>query len=360
MLQGWARHQIGSFELDINWEIDSGGVLVLFGRSGAGKTMTLRVIAGLLQPNAGRVQLGARVLYSTVDTISIAPHMRRVAYVSQGNSLFPHLSVRSNVEYGFKSTIGDDKDLFITDLVEKFQLTELQGRKIWELSGGEQQRVSLARAFASRPAALLLDEPFSSLDDDLRESMRNELRSILRESEIPVILVTHDHEDAIKMGDVVQIVENGNSSIRGDPESILGWSRVGGLPELMRADNVLTVVVNKLEPAIGTMVAVAGEVELILPFVESVSGDKMLFGISSKDVVIAAEKPQKVGAENILEGQIEHINFHGTGYDIVIDCGIQIVSYLSQTAFKNMELAISSRVWVISKASSWEVVEGRS
>ena len=355
MLHGWARHQIGSFQLDMNWEIDSGNVLVLFGRSGAGKTMTLRAIAGLLQPDEGHVQLDERVLFSTMNTIAVPPHMRSIAYVPQTNSLFPHLNVRSNIEYGFKSLTHEDKNT----LIERFQLTELQERQIWELSGGEKQRVSLARAFASRPAALLLDEPFSSLDDNLRASMRDELRSIFRESKIPVILVTHDYEDAIKLGDVVQMIENGESSVRGSPESILGGSHVGLLPDLMRKDNVLSIVVNKLEPEFGTMIGISNGVPLVLPFVESEVGDELFFGISSKDVVVSAEKPLKIGAENIIEGRIEHINFHRTGYEITIDCGVQMVSYVTQPAFKNMELELSAHVWVISQTSSWDIIEDK-
>lgn len=355
MLHGWARHQIGSFQLDMNWEIDSGNVLVLFGRSGAGKTMTLRAIAGLLQPDEGHVQLDERVLFSTINTIAVPPHMRSIAYVPQTNSLFPHLNVRSNIEYGFKSIAHEDKNT----LIERFQLTELQERQIWELSGGEKQRVSLARAFASRPAALLLDEPFSSLDDNLRASMRDELRSIFRESKIPVILVTHDYEDAIKLGDVVQMIENGESSVRGSPESILGGSHVGLQPDLMRKDNVLSIVINKLEPEFGTMIGISNGVPLVLPFVESEVGDELFFGISSKDVVVSAEKPLKIGAENVIEGHIEHINFHRTGYEITIDCGVQMVSYVTQPAFKKLELELSAQVWVISQTSSWDVIEDK-
>ena len=189
--------------------------------------------------------------------------------------------------------------------------------------------------------------------------MRDELRSIFRESEIPVILVTHDYEAAIKLGDVVQIVDNGEASVRGSPEAILGSANVGLFPDLMRQDNVLSVVVNKLEPEFGTMVGISDGVSLILPFVESEVGESLLFGISSRDVVLSAEKPIKIGAENIMEGRIQHISFHGTGYDITIDCGVQIVSYVTQPAFRNMELEISSQVWVVSQTSSWDIVQDK-
>ena len=169
---GWVHCRVGSFDLQAEWEVAPGEVLVLFGPSGAGKTTVLRAIAGLLRPLQGRVEVGGRVVYDGEADVWVPAHRRRVAYVTQQYHLFPHLRVDANIAYGLARRDSNESRSLVKDLIKSLQLDGLEQRYPWELSGGQQQRVALARALAIRPAMLLLDEPFAALDIELRRSVR--------------------------------------------------------------------------------------------------------------------------------------------------------------------------------------------
>jgi molybdate transport system ATP-binding protein len=171
------------------------GITVLFGPSGAGKSTCLSVIAGLLEPQRGRITLGTELLSA------LPAHRRRVALVFQSLALFPHLSALENVAYGART---DPKRW-----LDRMQVAHVAARRPAQLSGGEAQRVALARALASEPRVLLLDEPFSAVDAPLRRQLGEELKSLIAELQIPALLVTHDREDAAALGQRVVMLEQG-------------------------------------------------------------------------------------------------------------------------------------------------------
>ena len=170
---------------------------VLVGPSGAGKTTVLRAVAGLVRPERGRIALGNRVLLD--DAVNRPPEERRVGYVFQDYALFPHMTVAQNVAFGGRAD----------GLLERFRIAHLANARPTELSGGERQRVALARALARKPDVLLLDEPLSALDAHTRAGVRAELKRILDELDLPVLLVTHDFEDAAVLGDRVGVIVDG-------------------------------------------------------------------------------------------------------------------------------------------------------
>ncbi len=256
MTRGWIRCQVGDFTLETDWEVAPGQVLVLFGPSGSGKTTILRAIAGLVRPIEGHIEVGNHVVFDRETQTWVPPHQRKVGYVTQQYHLFPHLSVSSNVSYGIsKRKFRDDSDR-IADLLNAFPLEGMAKRRTWELSGGQQQRVALARALATEPQVLLLDEPFSSLDTELRRILRREIRSVLSSANIPVILVTHDREDALAVGDVVQVIDQGRTLEQGEPLRILGQPGQGRLARLVGLENALAMRVESRHPQDGTMVCV--------------------------------------------------------------------------------------------------------
>jgi molybdate transport system ATP-binding protein len=183
------------------------GITVLFGPSGAGKSTCLSVIAGLLEPQRGRITLGNELLSS------LPAHRRRVALVFQSLALFPHLSARANVAYGAKS----DPSRWL----ERMRVAHVAERRPAQLSGGEAQRVALARALASEPRVLLLDEPFSALDSALRRQLGEELKALVAELQIPTLLVTHDREDAAALGTQVVALDQGRIRATGAPADVL-------------------------------------------------------------------------------------------------------------------------------------------
>jgi molybdate transport system ATP-binding protein len=194
------EHALRSFRLSLTLAAGAETV-ALVGPSGAGKTSILRVIAGLLRPDRGRVALEGSTWLDTASGVDVPPERRSVGLVFQEYALFPHLSVRANVAFG-----GEER---ADELLERFRISALAGTRPTTLSGGERQRVALARALARSPATLLLDEPLSALDAHTRSHVRGELRELLQELRLPTLIVTHDFEDAAALADRVGVLVEG-------------------------------------------------------------------------------------------------------------------------------------------------------
>ncbi len=195
--------------IDASFEVSS-GVTVLFGPSGVGKSTLLLAIAGLFRPDAGRIALGQRVLFDAEARVSLRPEERRTALVFQSLALFPHMSVLDNVSYGLKRGLSRKARVERAEAwLLRMRVAHLAARKPGTLSGGEGQRVALARALASEPDLLLLDEPFSAMDEVLRMQLGQELRDVLAEASIPALLVTHDRRDAARLADRILVMSQG-------------------------------------------------------------------------------------------------------------------------------------------------------
>ncbi len=191
------------------------GFTVLFGPSGAGKTTTLMAIAGLVRPRAGSIRLDDTVFFDgDAPQREVAPHRRRISLVFQSLALFPHLSAAENVAYGIAAPRLQRREQALSWL-QRFRVGHVARRRPETLSGGEGQRVALARALAAEPRALLLDEPFSALDDELRVALRDDLRSIVDERQLPVVFVTHDRAEARALGQQVVLMSEGRVKATG-------------------------------------------------------------------------------------------------------------------------------------------------
>ena len=208
-------HPLRTFVASAELSVPAGETLALVGPSGAGKTTTLRVVAGLLRPQSGSVTLGERVLLDTERGVDVASEHRRVGYLFQEYALFPHMDVRANVRFGARDRMRVD------DLLGRFHIGHLARARVRELSGGERQRVALARALARDPAVLLLDEPLSALDAHTRAGVRAELRQLLHDLDLPTLLVTHDFEDAATLADRVGVISEGRILQLGTPEELV-------------------------------------------------------------------------------------------------------------------------------------------
>ena len=196
--------------------IPKGQVLALLGPSGCGKTTALRLIAGFEEPDQGVIAIGGRTVSGPGE--NTPPERRRVGMVFQEGALFPHLSVEQNIAYGLPK--GQGRDERVGEVLELIGLSALRDRMPHELSGGQQQRVALGRALAPQPEVLLLDEPFSNLDPKLREQVRRDVLGILKASHATAIFVTHDQEEALFVGDVVAVMNEGRVEQIGSPEAI--------------------------------------------------------------------------------------------------------------------------------------------
>jgi molybdate transport system ATP-binding protein len=200
------RHGPARFDLDVRFSSASRRV-VLFGPSGAGKTQTLKLVAGITRPDAGHVRIAGRTLYDHGQRIDLPPQQRRLGFVFQDYALFPHLTVRQNIAFarrrGWLNPGTKQRDDMAERWIRDFHLEAVAGLYPAQLSGGQRQRTALARALAHEPAALLLDEPFAALDQRLRLRLRGELAELLDQVRLPMLLITHDEGDLRALADEV-------------------------------------------------------------------------------------------------------------------------------------------------------------
>src|SRR6266508_310497 len=204
----------------LSFTVESGRILALLGPSGCGKTTTLRLIAGFETPDQGRFAIAGQTVADADRGIHVEPEARGVGVVFQDYALFPHLTIVQNVGFGLEGTSRSERRARVAQVLDLVGLTDFAGRYPHELSGGQQQRVAVARALAPAPTLILLDEPFSNLDADLRAQMRDEVEKILRATGTTAIFVTHDQEEAFTIADQVGVLDQGRLEQVGAPEVI--------------------------------------------------------------------------------------------------------------------------------------------
>ena len=244
--------RLPGFTLDVAWTAGD-GVAVLFGPSGAGKTLTLQCLAGLLRPDEGRIVVDGRLLFEAgrqarAPMVDLPPQARRVGYVFQGYALFPHLTVAENVGFGLRDQPAARRADKTAQVLERLGLAAHATRLPRDLSGGQRQRVALGRALAIDPALLLLDEPLSALDAPLRRALRDELRAILSDWRTAAVLVTHDFTEAYRLGDRIVVYDAGRV-VQAAPRSELLWQPASeSVARIMGIRNVLHGSVVKAAP----------------------------------------------------------------------------------------------------------------
>lgn len=214
----------GRMTLTIKVKFLRGELVVLFGESGAGKTTLLRMISGLTKPDRGHIKVGNSVWFDSAAGINKSPQERNIGFVFQDYALFPNMSVFNNVAYG--QTQGDQ--LYVNELIQKFGLTEFSSRKPDKLSGGQKQRVALARALARKPDFLLLDEPLSALDADIRTSLQNEILKAHGINNATTLLVSHDLTEVFRLAQKVLKIENGKITGVGKPDELFLNNQISG------------------------------------------------------------------------------------------------------------------------------------
>ena len=229
---------VPGFDLDVAWSA-GGGVAVLFGPSGAGKTLTLSCLAGLITPARGRIVVDGRVFFDSAAGINLPAQARRIGYVFQGYALFPHLTVTDNLGFGLRDRPRAERTRRVAQVAEQLGLGGLEQRYPRELSGGQRQRVALGRALAIEPALLLLDEPLSALDAPLRRALRDELRQVLSNVGTAAVVVTHDFTEAYRLGDRIVVYDHGRV-VQSAPRTELLWqpasesvARIMGIPNIL-------------------------------------------------------------------------------------------------------------------------------
>ena len=239
----------GSAAFALELDLSAGpGVTVLFGPSGAGKTLTLDCIAGFVRPDEGRILLDDEILFDGAARVSLPPRRRRCGYVFQNYALFPNMTLRQNLEFALHGRPRLERHRRIAQMLERFHLEGLQGRRPHELSGGQKQRGSIARALIGQPRMLLLDEPARGLDAPLRAELYATLRQVRSDYRIPILLVTHDLDECFELGDDLVVVREGRIVQNGVPHEVFDRPGSFEVAQLLGLHNLLSVEIVALDP----------------------------------------------------------------------------------------------------------------
>lgn len=337
------------------------GITILFGASGAGKTTLLDCIAGLKNPDGGRIAIGDRVLFDGQARVNVPVQRRKIGYVFQDLALFPHLSAEENIGYGLG---GNGQKRRTDEILESFRIAHLRARKPREISGGERQRVALARALVTDPCVLLLDEPLAALDTATKGKMIDDLRDWNRAHGIPIIYVTHSREEVFALGERVLVLEEGKIVAQGTPHEVMTAPHQESVAQLAGFENVFDAAVVAVLEYRGTMRCrvAASKVELETPLVRvgpgPVSSARLRVGIRAGDILLATIHPQGLSARNVLPGRVLSLEQRDMIVVVRVDCGVEMTVHLTLAARDLLELQPGKEVWLVVKTHSCHVMAG--
>lgn len=352
------QRNAASFVLDVSLEAPP-GITILFGPSGAGKSTLLDCLAGLALPNAGKIVIGVSVLFDSTMQINIPPQKRRIAYVFQTLALFPHLTVKGNIEYGLRVVPEQDRRVLVEEILQAFRIANLRNQKPGQISGGERQRTALARSLVTRPQLLLLDEPLTGLDAELKAAIVEDLRAWNAAKRIPILYVTHSREEVDALGERVIAMDDGRVVSHGTPMEVLDAPRRKRLAQAAGFENVLSGTILDLREPDGVMRVRLDEsaCEIEVPLAHASAGDRVQIAIRAGDILLASERPQGLSARNVLEGKINSLEQRGTMCIARVDCGVTFVVHVTPGAMRALELAMEKRVWLVLKTHSCHLVD---
>jgi molybdate transport system ATP-binding protein len=360
VLDAQIKKQLGSgnsHALTINVRVRAGdGVTVLFGASGAGKTSILRAIAGIITPDEGRISLGEKVYYDSAAGISLPMQQRRLGYVFQNHVLFPHLTAEQNVLYGVKSSRLRPALERVRDLFELLAIQHTTNRYPHELSGGEQQRVALARALATDPLLMLLDEPLSAVDAATRSRLVEEISTLQQKSGVPFLYVTHNHSEAVRLGNMMLVIDEGKIVQEGSPLEIFNAPRTASVARVVGTENVFVGKILRHHAADGITVVDVNSCLIELPYNDIAEGTRVTFGIRSEDIIVSREHLTQISARNVLQGTVRSIITDIDQTELLVDCGIDFKVSVTKAAVRSLGLEPGSSVYLLIKARALHVL----
>jgi molybdate transport system ATP-binding protein len=316
-------------------------------------------VAGLTRPDGGRIALDGDVLFDSSSATHVPAQKRRIAYVFQTLALFPHLTVEENTAYGLRDLPEEERRARVTEILEAFRVKKLGKQKPDEISGGERQRIALARSLVTDPRVLLLDEPLTGLDAELKASIVDDLRAWNAAKRIPILYVTHSRDEVDALGERVIAMDNGHIVSAGAPMEVLDAPRRKKLAQAAGFENLLSGSVLDVREADGVMRVRLGDgaCEIEVPLGFASAGDRVQVAVRAGDILLAAEQPHGLSARNVMEGQIISLEQRSTMGIARVNCGVTFVVHVTPGAVRALALTAGQKVWLVLKTHSCHLVE---
>lgn len=338
------------FTLNIQCEIEK-QVTGIFGPSGAGKTSFLHVLAGLETPDYGSVSIQNHEVFNTSKKLNLPPEKRKIGYVFQEGRLFPHLNVAQNLRYGLKK----NTNLF-QEVAELLKISDIVNKKVSRISGGQAQRVAIGRAILSSPDILVLDEPFSALDKNLRQHIISLLKPLIQKFNIPMLVISHDLSDLLMLSDQLLIIHDGKCAGQGSYYELIGQKEA--FLEMSKSGliNSIELKVDFIDKDKGLMILSHNGKQISA---ESRSNENSFFDekrvtifLRPEDVTLAMHKIEDISIQNQIEGKIEKLITTDNKVLCVIDHGFKLIAEVTLATKQKMKLEEGAKIWSLFKAAA--------
>ncbi len=351
--------QAGPIPIDVAFSCEPGQVLAIFGPSGSGKTTILRSIAGLYTPKEARVQAGAETWADTDARVSVPVHRRRVGLVFQEYALFPHLTAIGNVSTALGHLPRAKRRGRAEALLDLVHLSTHRDRRPAALSGGERQRVAVARALARDPAVLLLDEPFAAVDRSVRRHLQGEIDQLRRALDIPVILVTHDFDDVVRLATHLLLLDRGRMLALGPLDALTNRPDLPWLRETVGLGSVLGATVVRVLASRGLAeLAFQGGV-LLAPSRALVEGMRVRLRIPAREVILARQQPSGLSLHNVWPGVVSAMHGDASADQVIVQVAIgevRLLAEVTRDAVAQLGIVTGMPLHVLVKSVSVEVL----
>jgi molybdate transport system ATP-binding protein len=351
------RHKLAGFEIDMCFNTKT-SITGIFGVSGSGKSTMFNVIAGIISPDEGEINLNERILFSSSKNVNVPLHKRGVGLVFQDFKLFPHLSIKENLEFGKKAK---NNSLF-DRLVDMLNINHLLNRRPPSLSGGEKQRVAIGRAILSQPEILLLDEPFSALDVKIKNEIIDLIKEIPVRFNIPVLVISHELSDLLQLSSDLILIGEGKVLNHGNIYELFNHRPSIKLLSHSGLKNILELKVGFIDRE-KEMVCLSpsdggSKIKVIINDLQPKLklGNKVKLFLAPEDVAISLQPIDTISIQNKLKGWVENIFFINGKMICLIDCGLKILAEISRASAEMLQLEIRKEVWCLFKSVAPKII----